>query len=81
MREFSPRANQCFFLGVQDVENIKPVFDPDFHTELITKDQYEDCNSGNMETYIITKKNTYKLKNSIKSKLESSYSSLMISSV
>ena len=27
-----PRANQCFFLGVQDVENSKPVFDPDFHT-------------------------------------------------
>ena len=34
------------FLGVQDVENSKPVFDPDFHTKLITKDQYEDCNSG-----------------------------------
>ena len=30
------------FLGVQDVENSKPVFDP----KLIIKDQYEDCNSG-----------------------------------
>ena len=56
MREFSPRANQCFFLGVQDVENSKPVFDPDFHTELIIKDEYEDCNLGNMETYIIIEK-------------------------
>ena len=42
-----------FFLGVQDVENSKPVFDPDFHTELIIKDKYEDCFSGNMETYIL----------------------------
>ena len=40
----TPRANQCCFLGVQDVENSKPVFDPDFHTELIIKDEYEDCN-------------------------------------
>ena len=43
-----------FFLGVQDVEINKPVFDPDFHTELIIKDEYEDCNLGNMEAYIIT---------------------------
>ena len=50
--EFSLRENQCFFfLGVQDVENSKPVFDPDFHTKLIIRDQYEDCNSGNMETF------------------------------
>ena len=56
-----PRANQCFFLGVQDVENSKPVFDPDFHTELIIKDEYEDCNSGNMETYIIIEKYTLEL--------------------
>ena len=42
-----------FFLGVKDVENSKPVFDPDFHTELIIKDEYEDCNLGNMETYFI----------------------------
>ena len=59
--EFSPRANQCFFLGVlntriQEVENNKPVFDPDFHTELIIKDEYEDCNSGNVKTYIIIEK-------------------------
>ena len=59
---FSKRKPMFFFLGVQDVENSKPVFDPDCHTELIIRDQYEDCNSGNMETYTITKKNTYKLK-------------------
>ena len=47
-----------FFLGIQDVENSKPVFDPDCHTELIIKEEYEDCNSGNMETYTITKKIT-----------------------
>ena len=45
-----------FLLGVQDVENSKPVFDPDFHTELIIKDEYEDCNLGNMEIYVIIKK-------------------------
>ena len=28
--------------GILDVENSKPVFDPDFHTELIIKDEYED---------------------------------------
>ena len=50
---FSKRKPMFFFLGVQDVENSKPVFDPDFHTKLIIKDQYEDCNSGNMEYYII----------------------------
>ena len=50
-----------FFLGVKDVENSKPVFDPDFHTELIIKDKYEDCNSGNMETYIIIGKYTLEL--------------------
>ena len=32
--------------GIQDVENSKPVFDPDFHTELIIKDEYEDFYSG-----------------------------------
>ena len=55
-----PEQTNVFFLGVQDVENSKPVFDPDFHTELIIKDEYEDCNLGNMETYIIFEKNTYK---------------------
>ena len=40
------------FLDVQDVENSKPVFDPDFHTELIIKDEYEDCNVGTIETFI-----------------------------
>ena len=38
------------FLDVQDVENSKPVFDPDFHTELIIKDEHEDFNSGNLKT-------------------------------
>ena len=42
----------CIYLDVlsieiQDVENTKPVFDPDFHTELIIKDEYEDFDSGN----------------------------------
>ena len=59
--EIVPRANQSFFPGVKDVENSKPVFDPDFHTELIIKDEYEDCNSGNMETYIIIEKYTLEL--------------------
>ena len=53
-----------YFLDVlnteaQDVENSKPVFDPDFHTELIIKDEYEDVDSGNVETYIKTVKNTH----------------------
>ena len=46
---------------VQDVENTKPVFDPDFHTKLIIKDEYKDSNSGNVETFIKTVKNTSKL--------------------
>ena len=57
----SKRVNQCFFLGLKDVENSKPVFDPDFHTELIIKDEYEDCNSGNLEIYIKIEKNNLKL--------------------
>ncbi len=54
--EFTPRANQCIYLGVQDVENSKPVFDPDFHSELIIKDELEDCNLGNIETFIFQSK-------------------------
>ena len=46
--EFTPWVNQYIYLGVQDVENSKPVFDPDFHTELIIKDEHDDFNSGNM---------------------------------
>ena len=57
----SKRVNQCFFLGVKDVENSKPIFDPDFHTELIIKNEYEDCNLGNMFIYIKIEKNTFKL--------------------
>ena len=39
-------------LCLETIEN-QPVFDPDFHTNLIIKDEYEDCNSGNMENYIL----------------------------
>ena len=59
--EFSPRVNQWFFLGLKYVENSKPVFDPDFHTELIIKNEYEDCNLGDMFIYIKIEKNTFKL--------------------
>ena len=31
----------------ETVEN-KPVFDPDFHTELIIKDEFENLDSGNL---------------------------------
>ena len=34
--------------GQEAVEN-KPVFDPDLHTELIIKDEFEDFDSGNLE--------------------------------
>ena len=47
--------------GIQDVENSKPVFDPEFHTELIIKDEYEDFNSGIAETYILTIINIHEL--------------------
>ena len=40
--------------GIQDNLENKPVFDPDFHTELIIKDEYEDFDSGNVESSIIT---------------------------
>ena len=43
-----PLSEPMFFLGVKDVENSKPVFDPDFHAELIIKDEYEDSNLGEM---------------------------------
>ena len=54
-------SDPVFYLGllntrIQDVENSKPVFDPDIHTELIIKYEYEDCNSGNVKTYIIIEK-------------------------
>ena len=42
-----PLSEPMFFLGLQDSENSKPVFDPDFHTELIIKDEYEDYYLGN----------------------------------
>ena len=35
---------------IQDSVENKPVFDPDFHTELIIKDEYEDFYSGIVET-------------------------------
>ena len=37
---------------IQETVENKPVFDPDFHTELIIKDEYEDYNLGNIETFI-----------------------------
>ena len=40
--------------GIHDTVENKPVFDPDFHTELIIKDEYEDFDSGNVEYSIIT---------------------------
>ena len=46
-------TNVFFYLCVQDVENSKPVFDPDFHTELIIKDDYEDSNLGNTGKFIV----------------------------
>ena len=46
-----PFSNPIFLgvlnTGILDVENSKPVFDPDFHTEIIIKDEYEDFNLGN----------------------------------
>ena len=35
---------------IQDSVENKPVFDPDFHTELIIKDEYEDFYSGIVKT-------------------------------
>ena len=33
----------------QETVEYKPVFDPDFHTELIIKDEFEDLDSGNFD--------------------------------
>ena len=33
---------------IQETVQNKPVFDPDFHTELIIKDEFEDFDSGNL---------------------------------
>ena len=33
---------------MQETVQNKPVFDPDFHTELIIKDELEDLDSGNL---------------------------------
>ena len=33
---------------IQETVENKPVFDPDFHTELIIKDEFEDFDSGNL---------------------------------
>ena len=45
------------FLGVlntriEGVENSESVFDPDFHTEIIIKDEHEDFNSSNMKFFL-----------------------------
>ena len=34
---------------IQETVQIKLVFDPDFHTELIIKDEFEDLDSGNFD--------------------------------
>ena len=34
--------------GINETVENKPVFDPDFHTELIIKDQFEDLDSRNL---------------------------------
>ena len=34
--------------GIQETVENTPVFDPDFHTELIIKDEFEDLDSGNL---------------------------------
>ena len=34
---------------IQETVQNKPVFDPDFHTELIIKDEFEDLDSGNLD--------------------------------
>ena len=33
--------------GIKETVENKPVFDPDFHTELIIKDESKDLDSGN----------------------------------
>ena len=38
-----------FNTGLEILQN-NPVFDPDFHTKLIMKDEIEDSNSGNVES-------------------------------
>ena len=35
--------------GIKEPVENKPVFDPDFHTELIIKDEFEDLDSGNFD--------------------------------
>ena len=34
---------------IQETVENKPVFDPDFHTELIIKDEFENLDSGNLD--------------------------------
>ena len=52
MRKNLPLERTNVYLGVQDVENSKPVFDPGFHSELTIKDGFEDGNLGNLENCI-----------------------------
>ena len=56
MRKNLPLERTNVYLGVQDVENSKPVFNPGFHSDLIIKDEHEDCNLGNMENCIFYRK-------------------------
>ena len=39
--------------GIKETVENKPVFDPDFHTELIIKDEFEDLDSGNEKSRIV----------------------------
>ena len=34
---------------IQETVQNKPVFDPDFYTELFIKDEFEDLDSGNLD--------------------------------
>ena len=34
---------------IQETVENKPVFDPDFHTQLIIKDEFENLDSGNLD--------------------------------
>ena len=35
--------------GINETVENKPVFDPDFHTELIIKDEFMHLDSGNLD--------------------------------
>jgi len=47
-------VENIIYLDILNTVEKNPVIDPEFHTELIIKDEYEDVDSENMETSIIT---------------------------